>query len=70
MPIDDKHIFQHLETAGRALYAETKKPPSLFLVILPDGGNDIYTQVKQYDCSCNPFTFLTRDLSKFWGLHG
>jgi eukaryotic translation initiation factor 2C len=25
-------------------------PPNLIVVILPDGGNDIYTAVKQYVC--------------------
>lgn len=43
-------IVAQLKAAGVKLYKETGSAPQLFVVILPEGGNDIYTAVKQYVC--------------------
>jgi eukaryotic translation initiation factor 2C len=40
-------IAQQLREAGMAMQEQTKKLPSFILVILPEGGNDVYTAVKQ-----------------------
>ncbi len=40
---------QQLQAAGAECYATNNKvSPTLFVVVLPEGGNDIYTIVKQY----------------------
>jgi hypothetical protein len=41
-------IADQLRAAGSACAAATKAGPNLIVVILPEGGNDIYTAVKQY----------------------
>ncbi|KAJ6630422.1 argonaute-like protein [Mycena sp. CBHHK59/15] len=41
-------IPQALEKAGAECAQQKKVGPSLFVVILPEGGNDLYTIVKQY----------------------
>jgi eukaryotic translation initiation factor 2C len=42
-----QNIGEHLNSAGKAIYDKTKEGPSLFVVVLPENGNDIYTAVKQ-----------------------
>lgn len=41
-------LRQQLRAAGQAVQAKSGGPPNLIVVILPEGGNDIYTAVKQY----------------------
>lgn len=41
------HVPQQLRAAGQEVVARMKAPPNLLVVILPEGGNDIYTAVKQ-----------------------
>jgi len=41
-------IADQLRAAGAACAAKMKAGPNLVVVILPEGGNDIYTAVKQY----------------------
>lgn len=40
-------IADQLRAAGAACAASMKAGPNLIVVILPEGGNDIYTAVKQ-----------------------
>ncbi|KAJ6548130.1 argonaute-like protein [Mycena vulgaris] len=42
------NILQDLQAAGAACYAEKKVIPTLFVFILPEGGNDLYTIVKNW----------------------
>ncbi|KAJ7177641.1 argonaute-like protein [Mycena filopes] len=42
------NIPQQLLAAGAACFQERKVAPTLFVVILPEGGNDIYTIVKHW----------------------
>lgn len=46
-------IADQLRAAGAACAAKMKAGPNLLVVILPEGGNDIYTAVKQYVHSRN-----------------
>lgn len=39
---------QDLQMAGRKVFLKTRKPPTLFVVILPDDSCDIYRAVKQF----------------------
>ena len=39
--------FQQLRKAGQTCVQQKKEGPNLIVVILPDGGDDIYTAVKQ-----------------------
>jgi eukaryotic translation initiation factor 2C len=41
-------MTQQLRAAGAACFEQKKVGPTLFVVILPEGGNDIYTMVKKY----------------------
>lgn len=41
------NISNQLYAAGADCFAEHKAAPNLFVIILPEGGNDIYTAVKQ-----------------------
>jgi eukaryotic translation initiation factor 2C len=41
-------VTQQLRAAGAACFEQKKVGPTLFVVILPEGGNDIYTMVKKY----------------------
>jgi hypothetical protein len=41
-------IANQLRSAGAQCAAKFKLPPNLIVVVLPEGGNDIYTAVKQY----------------------
>ncbi|KAH7914195.1 argonaute-like protein [Hygrophoropsis aurantiaca] len=41
-------IADQLRAAGNDCFAKTKQRPNLIVVVLPDGGNDIYTAVKQF----------------------
>ncbi|KAJ7737366.1 argonaute-like protein [Mycena metata] len=42
------NIGPQMQAAGAACFAEKNVPPTLFVVILPEGGNDIYTMVKHW----------------------
>ncbi|KAJ7616353.1 argonaute-like protein [Mycena polygramma] len=42
------NVAQQLRVAGGACFQEKGVPPTLFVVILPEGGNDIYTMVKHW----------------------
>ncbi|KAJ7232048.1 Piwi domain-containing protein [Mycena haematopus] len=42
------NIIQDLQAAGSACFTQKKVPPTLFLAVLPEGGNDIYTVVKHW----------------------
>lgn len=46
-------IANQLRSAGAQCAAKFKLPPNLIVVVLPEGGNDIYTAVKQYVLSFN-----------------
>jgi len=37
-----------LKKAGKACFDAKKKGPELIVVVLPEGGNQIYTAVKKY----------------------
>jgi len=37
-----------LRDVGREVFTKLGGPPNLFVVVLPEGGNEIYTEVKQY----------------------
>ncbi|KAJ7499943.1 argonaute-like protein [Mycena latifolia] len=41
-------IPEELQAAGAACFAETKAPPTLFVFVLPEGANDLYTIVKHW----------------------
>ncbi|KAF8958525.1 argonaute-like protein [Flammula alnicola] len=58
MPVEDQrplifwengsgNIGEHLKKAGKACVDAGKGPPNLIVVVLPEGGNQIYTAVKQ-----------------------
>lgn len=38
---------QQLKKAGKACVDQKGNPPTLIVVVLPEGGNDIYTAVKK-----------------------
>ena len=40
-------FLQQLKKAGKACVDQKKSPPNLIVVVLPEGGNDIYTAVKK-----------------------
>lgn len=40
-------VREVLRKLGGEIYNQAKRPPALFVVILPEGGNEIYTEVKQ-----------------------
>ncbi|KAJ7878523.1 argonaute-like protein [Mycena olivaceomarginata] len=42
------NIIQELQAAGAACYQQKKVPPTLFVVVIPEGGNDLYTIVKHW----------------------
>lgn len=48
---------KQLHRAGAECAAKSKGGPNLIVVVLPDGGNDIYTAVKQYVPSCEIISF-------------
>ena len=41
-------VADQLRAAGAACAANTGGGPNLIVVVLPEGGHDIYTAVKQY----------------------
>ena len=41
------NIGEQLNKAGRSMHEAGEKVPNLLVVVLPEGGNDIYTAVKQ-----------------------
>ncbi|KAF8145975.1 argonaute-like protein [Mycena galopus ATCC 62051] len=66
-------ISQQLQAAGAECFAQTKAPPTLFVIILPDGGNDIYTLVKHWGdidkgvaTQCLKSRNCTRANMQFW----
>lgn len=50
---------KQLRSAGATCAAKTGGPPNLIVVVLPDGGDDIYTAVKQYVPYCNSLQNVT-----------
>ncbi|KAF8806120.1 argonaute-like protein [Phlegmacium glaucopus] len=42
------NITDQLRKAGKACVDQKKSPPNLIVVVLPEGGNDIYTAVKHF----------------------
>ena len=38
---------QHMRKAGKACLDQKGSPPNLIVVVLPEGGNDIYSAVKK-----------------------
>jgi eukaryotic translation initiation factor 2C len=48
---------KQLRKAGAECIARSKGEPKLFVVVLPDDGNDIYTAVKQYVPFCTIISF-------------
>lgn len=40
-------IASQLRASGKLVYDQFKAPPNLIVVVLPEGGNEIYTAVKQ-----------------------
>ncbi|KAF5390572.1 hypothetical protein D9757_002737 [Collybiopsis confluens] len=42
------NIANQLKAVGKIIFDRYKKPPSLMVVVLPEGGNDIYTSVKHF----------------------
>ncbi|KAF7342176.1 Protein argonaute-2 [Mycena venus] len=66
-------IAPQLQAAGATCYAEYKVAPTLFVVILPEGGNDIYTMVKHWGdvekgvaTQCLKSRNCTRANMQFW----
>ncbi|KAJ7578988.1 argonaute-like protein [Mycena floridula] len=43
-----RNVVEQLQNIGRELFNTRKVPPTLFVVILPEGGNEIYTAVKHF----------------------
>jgi eukaryotic translation initiation factor 2C len=43
-----QEVAAHLKDAGKECIAKTKEPPGLIVVVLPEGGNAIYDQVKNF----------------------
>ena len=41
------NIRDQLRSVGSECIAKHQHPPNLYVIILPEGGNDIYTAVKQ-----------------------
>lgn len=41
------HYFQQMKNAGRMVFQQKKVGPTLYVIVLPDGGDEIYTAVKQ-----------------------
>ncbi|KAJ6611943.1 ribonuclease H-like domain-containing protein [Mycena sp. CBHHK59/15] len=62
------NIPQELQAAGAECFQKKKVPPTLFVVILPEGGNDLYTIVKQYGVTtqCLKSRKCTRAKIQFW----
>ncbi|KAG2021246.1 eukaryotic translation initiation factor 2C [Coprinopsis cinerea AmutBmut pab1-1] len=42
------HVSKQLDEVGREVFQQTKIPPTLVVVILPEGGDEIYTSVKHF----------------------
>ncbi|KAF7353951.1 Protein argonaute-2 [Mycena venus] len=42
------NIPQQLQDAGSACFQQKKVPPTVFVVVIPEGGNDLYTIVKHW----------------------
>lgn len=40
-------IASQLRASGKLVYDQFKAAPNLIVVVLPEGGNEIYTAVKQ-----------------------
>ena len=55
---------QQLKRAGKACYDKKGVPPGLIVVVLPEGGNDIYTAVKKW-ATYLPFVSFPHTLSSF-----
>ncbi|KAJ7500499.1 argonaute-like protein [Mycena galericulata] len=67
------NIPQDLQAAGAACAAEKKVAPTLFVVVLPEGGNDLYTIVKHWGdvkrgvaTQCLKSRKCTRAKIQFW----
>ncbi|KAJ7490839.1 argonaute-like protein [Mycena latifolia] len=67
------NIPMELQAAGAACVAERKAPPTLFVFILPEGGNDLYTIVKHWGdvkkgiaTQCLKSRKCTRAKVQFW----
>ena len=41
------NIRDQLRSLGSECIAKCQHPPNLYVIILPEGGNDVYTAVKQ-----------------------
>ncbi|KAF8913963.1 argonaute-like protein [Gymnopilus junonius] len=41
-------VRETLRSVGQEIYQRYKNGPNLFVIVLPEGGNDIYTQVKYF----------------------
>ncbi|KAJ7827595.1 Piwi domain-containing protein [Mycena leptocephala] len=67
------NIPEQLRAAGAACFEQKKVGPTLFVVILPEGGNDIYTMVKNWGdikrgiaTQCMKTRNCTRANIQFW----
>ncbi|KAJ6614026.1 argonaute-like protein [Mycena sp. CBHHK59/15] len=59
------NIPQELQAAGAECFQKKKVPPTLFVVILPEGGNDLYT-IKGVTTQCLKSRKCTRAKIQFW----
>ncbi|KAG9080369.1 hypothetical protein FRC06_006673, partial [Ceratobasidium sp. 370] len=48
VPTQALDVHQHLDAAGTAVFNATKKPPSLFIIIMPDNSADLYRAIKHF----------------------
>ncbi|KAJ7932831.1 argonaute-like protein [Mycena leptocephala] len=67
------NIPQDLQAAGAECFQQKKIPPTLFVVVLPEGGNDLYTIVKHWGdvrkgvaTQCLKSRKCTRAKIQFW----
>ncbi|KAG9088958.1 hypothetical protein FRC06_001770, partial [Ceratobasidium sp. 370] len=47
-PAQALDVHQHLHAAGTAVFNAAKKPPSLFVIIIPDNSADLYQAIKHF----------------------
>ncbi|KAF8209462.1 argonaute-like protein [Mycena galopus ATCC 62051] len=67
------NIIDQLQAAGAACFQQKKVPPALFVVVIPEGGNDLYTVVKHWGdvkkgiaTQCLKSKKCTRAKIQFW----
>ena len=54
------NIRDQLRSVGSECIAKHQHPPNLYVIILPEGANDVYTAVKQCVVLLSSITFYDR----------